>query len=97
MNEYEQRMAVLQARFAARCPGDAAALRQAWRARDQPEVRRILHGLAGNAGIFGYHQLSSAARSIEQALELRPGDETIAARLEALIAELESTGSPARP
>lgn len=92
MNEFEDRMAALRGRFTERCPSDAAALRQAWTDRDHAELRRILHGLAGSAGVFGYSELSASAREIEDALDSE-AEEAIEARLRALLLNLEAIGS----
>lgn len=97
MNDFDQRMAALRARFAGRCPTDAAALRAACTARDRAEMRRILHAVAGNAGVFGYPDLSASARRIEDAIEREAPEAEFAADLQNLLLEMEEVGHALRP
>ena len=97
MNDFDQRMAALRARFARRCPSDAAALRAACTARDRAELRRILHAVAGNAGVFGYPELSASARRIEEALEGGAPEAQFEADLHILLLEMEEVGHALRP
>jgi len=97
MNDFDQRMAALRARFAGRCPTDAAALRAAWTVRDRAEMRRILHAVAGNAGVFGYPDLSASARRIEDAIEREAPEAEFSADLQVLLLDMEEVGHVLRP
>lgn len=97
MNDFDQRMAALRARFAGRCPTDAAALRAAWTVRDRAEMRRILHAVAGNAGVFGYPDLSASARRIEDAIEREAPEAEFSADLQVLFLDMEEVGHVLRP
>ena len=88
MTNFEQRMAELRGRFAARTDGELRRLIGAIDRRDAEAIGSIAHRLAGNAGVFGFHQLGDAAKEVEDALDGRaPADElerscrTLAAQL----------------
>lgn len=86
MDEFDRRMDALRLRFRARAAADAGALRDAWAERDLDALRRIAHGLAGNAGLFGYSELGDAARALDDALGTPVEDAQLAPRLEAILA-----------
>lgn len=69
MSEFDDRLTELRARFLARAADDYAALRAARDAGDCETIRRIAHSLAGGAGIFGFPEISAAARVVEEADE----------------------------
>ena len=69
MTDFDDRMRLLRQRFAERALEDRAALLDALAAGDLPEVRRIVHSLAGAGGTFGYPDVSVAAQRIEDALD----------------------------
>ena len=73
MTGFGERMTELRARFLDRIAADRAALEAAERASDSPEIRRIAHGLAGAAGIFGFPEISEAASAVDQAAEAERG------------------------
>jgi len=77
MDAFAQRMTLLRARFNERALVDEAELEAAMMAGDFGAATRILHSLAGNAGMFGYPALSKAARDLEQAIESRGPDADI--------------------
>lgn len=63
--------------FEGRLPGLIEEIAKAWaavqRERDRaPQLSRMIalaHGVAGNAGVFGLHEVAQAASALEQALE----------------------------
>jgi HPt (histidine-containing phosphotransfer) domain-containing protein len=69
MNAFDERMQQLRARFAERSLRERDELGAAMAAGDHATAIRVLHSLAGNAGMFGYPRLSTAARQFEVALE----------------------------
>ena len=70
MTGFEDRMAALRARFVERAGEDRAVMSAALHAGDHAAMRRIAHSLAGNAGIFGFTEITGAARAIEDALDI---------------------------
>ncbi|HEX6865955.1 MAG TPA: Hpt domain-containing protein, partial [Caulobacteraceae bacterium] len=77
-------MAAFRARFLDRCRGELAILADP----SHPDFRRVVHGLAGGAGVFGYPVISERADVVDQALaEGRPADP---AALAALVEEIEA-------
>jgi HPt (histidine-containing phosphotransfer) domain-containing protein len=67
VNPIEERMAALRARFATAAPAEAAELEYALEAGDADAMRRIAHGLAGRAGMFGFAALGAAALRADEA------------------------------
>lgn len=86
MDEFERRMEALRSRFVERAAADAAALRDAWAARDMESIRRIAHSLAGNAGMFGHPRLSKAAGALEDALTPPLSEDGVLRNLDAVLA-----------
>lgn len=70
------KLQVLLAAFGTQLPDRLVEIRRLWsvvqeRPDDAPqdsEFYRLIHSLAGSAGTFGYHQLGSCARHLEQFL-----------------------------
>jgi two-component system sensor histidine kinase/response regulator len=87
MNAFDERMQQLRARFAERSLGEREELGAAMGADDHATAIRILHSLAGNAGMFGYPGLSTAARQLEVALESAAADGDIERMLQKLMDE----------
>ncbi|WP_409020874.1 Hpt domain-containing protein [Brevundimonas vesicularis] len=56
---------VLKARFSKRILADADEIVQAMREGDYATLERVIHGLAGAAGLFGYSALSASALAID--------------------------------
>lgn len=79
MTGIEERVAALRARFLARAASDRTALEAAWEAGDYVEVQRVAHALAGAGGVFGFGEISRAARRV---------DEATTAEIEPLLADL---------
>jgi len=78
-------MEALRARFLDRCRDELEVLRDPAHA----DFRRVVHGLAGGAGVFGYPKISERADVVDQALaDGQPADP---AALSALIEEIEAT------
>lgn len=88
MNDFEQRIEALKARFVERAAADRSALDHAWVTRDDDTLRRISHSLAGNAGLFGYPKLSDAARDLEEALDRPAPEEQLRRKLDAVMAQI---------
>jgi HPt (histidine-containing phosphotransfer) domain-containing protein len=55
-------LAPLRARFLARCADDLLVVRAG---PDAPNLRRVVHRIAGMAGMFGYDALSDLASRID--------------------------------
>lgn len=82
-------LAPLRAKFRERTIGDARRLRDAVATGEagQAEIERIVHALAGAAGMFGFTDLGEAASTLDRRFADRdpPPDEDIlalAARIE---------------
>lgn len=76
-------------RFLARAWDDLGDLKR-WSAdppQFAPELRHLTHRLAGGAGTFGFHQLSTIAGDAEDAILSATPD--VRARLDAVVRELE--------
>ncbi len=71
MDAFSERMQQLRTRFTERALRERDELQAALSTGDHATAIRILHSLAGNAGMFGYPKLSVAARELEEALERR--------------------------
>jgi HPt (histidine-containing phosphotransfer) domain-containing protein len=78
-------------RFIDRCRGDLAELEAG---PDDAALRRLIHGLAGAAGTFGFPRISEMAGVIDD--DLSQGREPDPARLEALRAALRDLVRPVR-
>ena len=60
-------LAGLRARFAERCVADARAISDYLDGRPGEEpLERIIHRLAGAAGMFGAHEVGTAAQSLDE-------------------------------
>ncbi|WP_162249623.1 Hpt domain-containing protein [Altererythrobacter sp. Root672] len=81
-------MDALRTRFITRARTEIAALREAHRQHDEPAMRKIAHSLAGNAGLFGWPDLSARARELEDALVQPASQDEVESRLEAVMAEM---------
>jgi HPt (histidine-containing phosphotransfer) domain-containing protein len=70
LSDVEAALAGLKARFLARADEDLAALRLWAEACGEVDDahRRLLHRLAGAAGTFGFHALSTRAKDAEDAI-----------------------------
>jgi len=81
MGAFEDALAALADRFRERCGRENLEL-QALVAAGRlyaPETRRLLHGLAGAGGSFGFDEVSAAARKVELAVDekaVHPADLT---------------------
>lgn len=69
MTDFDDRLRELRERFVARACEDRTALAEALAGGDADGVRRIVHGLAGAGGTFGYPEISEAAQRIEDMLD----------------------------
>jgi CheY-like chemotaxis protein len=90
------RLASLRAVFVRRAKDDAALLVSCRLSLEEGagpatlgRIREIAHGLAGTAGLFGFHQMSNDAAALEEAvIDGTPADVTHA--LDCLISRLET-------
>lgn len=62
-------MAALRARFRAAAPAEATRLDRALDRGDPDGMRRIAHGLAGRAGMFGFDALGAMALRADEAAD----------------------------
>ena len=62
-------MAALRLRFRERASRDARTLAEALPGLERDVLRRTSHGLAGTAGIFGFHEIGDAAQLLEDAFD----------------------------
>jgi HPt (histidine-containing phosphotransfer) domain-containing protein len=60
-------LAPLREKFRLRSVDDLARLKTLLEAKDEVELRRLAHGIAGAAGTFGFPALSEAAVVIDDA------------------------------
>src|SRR5690606_26482315 len=75
----------LQGRFADRSAAEREELQAAWAADDRDVLKRLAHSLAGSAGLFGYPDLSNAARDLEAALDQALSPERIRPAFDAVM------------
>ena len=82
-------LAPLRARFADKA-GEEAAVLKGYAAGDltATEAEHIVHGLAGAAGLFGYLELSSLARLIDE--RFAAGSPPTPSELQPLVEALET-------
>jgi HPt (histidine-containing phosphotransfer) domain-containing protein len=82
----------LKARFIARCADDRLRLAEALQTGDLDGVKHTAHKLAGAAGTFGFPELSRAAMTVEDQIDLgqTPDSESVA-RLDAMLRELSAS------
>jgi len=88
MTVFDERMQLLRARFVAQSLGERSTLEGALASRDHETAARILHSLAGNAGMFGFPGLSAASRELEEALAAEAEGAEMTTRRERVRAEL---------
>ncbi len=86
--DLHDRMRPLRERFVRRAIEDREAIGQAYAAGDEIALRDICHRLAGNAGLFGFAELSAGARRAEEALLESAEPDARAAAIEELLALL---------
>jgi HPt (histidine-containing phosphotransfer) domain-containing protein len=81
-------LAPLRAKFLARCADDADLLSTADAAAPSDEARLTVHRLAGAAGVFGYHDITGLARTLDDQVhaEGRMHEADLQALLDALAA-----------
>jgi HPt (histidine-containing phosphotransfer) domain-containing protein len=60
-------LAALRVRFRARGMEDADRLEQALESGERVELERLVHGLAGSAGMFGYRRIGRIAGEVDAA------------------------------
>jgi HPt (histidine-containing phosphotransfer) domain-containing protein len=83
-----ERLAVLQARFRARCVDRSASLSAACKAGDLTAISSLAHDITGSAGLFGYPTLSEEASNISELCRGGVADEPTIAAARALSASL---------
>lgn len=93
MSDFDDRMAALRQSFVARAREARALLGRARAGNDHDVLRQTAHNLAGNAGIFGFPEVTDAARALEEALD-EPVDtaalDTLVGTLDDRLAALDS-------
>ena len=92
MSEFDERMAQLRLRFVARAAEQREQLTAALMAGDRDEVRRLAHGLAGSAGVFGVHQISEDAQAVEEAVDDGAADDELKRLSSKLLGRLGAVG-----
>jgi len=78
MGAFEDALAALAERFRERCGRESLEL-QALIAEGRlydPQTRRLLHGLAGTGGSFGFDEISTISRKVELAVDEKAVDPT---------------------
>jgi len=78
MGAFEDALAALAERFRERCGRESLEL-QALIAEGRlydPQTRRLLHGLAGTGGSFGFDEISAISRKVELAVDEKAVDPT---------------------
>lgn len=88
MPKFEEQMALLRGRFRQRCVEKHAELQAAVELVDLSRIAAIGHSIAGNAGMFGYPDLSRIARDLELAADGADGT-MLRVRANAVLEELE--------
>lgn len=88
MSDIEGRMAELRAAFVIRARVNHEALIAAEARGDREEIRLIAHNLAGKGGLFGFPEITEAARHIEDAIDEDAPSEALGACCERLYGEL---------
>ena len=76
MGAFEDALAALAERFRERCGRESLEL-QALIAEGRlydPQTRRLLHGLAGTGGSFGFDEISTISRKVELAVDEKAVD-----------------------
>lgn len=90
MNDFETRMEALRSRFRSRAGDEATRLNVALTSGDRSELARASHALTGNAGLFGFADLSKQAALVEEAIDTGEGDNRIRMLTQTLIAALRA-------
>jgi HPt (histidine-containing phosphotransfer) domain-containing protein len=85
-------LAPLRERFRLRSAEDVARLRSLLEAGDAGALRRLVHGIAGAAGTFGFPSLSEAAILIDD--DYAAGHRPERAAFDRLERELEAVAAP---
>ncbi len=76
-----------EGKFRDRLDADRAAITQLGESGDRKELERIVHGLAGAAGTFGYADLGEIALELDE--RFRVGERVSAADIARLLAALK--------
>lgn len=93
MGAFEDALAALAERFRERCGRERLEL-QALIAQGRlydPQTRRLLHGLAGTGGSFGFDEISAVARKVEHAVDAHAVDPADLAELFTALAACKQT------
>ena len=83
MSSFDATMETLKARFVARAAEDRDRLRSCQDTRS-PELRSLVHRLAGSAGLFGFSTISTLAATVDAQLAQGGDGETLPELLAAL-------------
>ena len=93
MTDFNTTLEKFRARFLARAAHDLSRLRghQQGTVLAKPELLALVHHMAGNAGMFGFQNISVLASDVELQLD---NDADATPTLEALVALLQETVEP---
>jgi HPt (histidine-containing phosphotransfer) domain-containing protein len=94
MTDFEERLGAIRLRFVEQAGIDADAIQRsvdesAWKA-----VRDLSHGIAGRAGMFGFDELTNAARQLERGIDCAEPEDHIHRLALTLIADLRALSGP---
>jgi diguanylate cyclase (GGDEF)-like protein len=109
-SEFQKKLQELWEVYSAQLPRKLEEIERRWKAlqagnwssSELQEFHRLVHGIAGSAGTFGYTQLGEKARLLEQAIKPmvkagESGQTSLLAHLEPSVDALASAGSFALP
>ncbi len=82
------KMQAFRTRFLARARADRIEIVAAAQAEDRGRLRGLAHGLAGNAGLFGFAEIGEAARRLEDRLIDGAGEDELQAETRNLLDRL---------
>ena len=86
MSDFDAALRELGMAFAAKLPGFVEEMKSALESGDIGRLQQRIHKLAGTAGMYGFGQVSTSARSLERAIN----DSSPGAKLAELLAVVES-------
>ncbi|MBA3669161.1 MAG: Hpt domain-containing protein [Sphingomonas sp.] len=94
MSDFDDRMAQLRARFVFRAQCERTQFEAAMQSLDRVEMKRLAHGLAGSAGVFGFHTISLDAQAVEVAVDAAAKDDELRRLSSLLLRRLNEAVQP---
>ena len=91
---FDERMAQLRVRFLTRAAAERLQLADAAERLDREELRRLAHGIAGSAGVFGFPDIGERARALEEAVDAGCGEAELSSLTVALTDLMEAADLP---